>query len=132
MRHTLSILVENRFGELSRIVGLFSARGFNIESLTVAEGLDADISQVTLVTVGNDHAIEQIVRQLDKQVRVLSVEEVTEEKHVEREMLLIKLRAEAGENRNEALSLALLFGARVVDISSSGLIIEAVGDWDQV
>jgi acetolactate synthase-1/3 small subunit len=132
MRHTLSILVENRFGELSRIVGLFSARGFNIESLTVAEGMDPAISHVTLVTVGNDHAIEQIARQLDKQVRVLRVEEVTDEKHVERELLLIKLRVEAGEVRKEALSLALLFGARVVDISPGGLIIEAVGDWEQV
>ena len=73
MRHTLSILVENRFGELSRVVGLFSARGYNIESLTVAETLDPKMSRLTLVTVGDDAAIERITRQLDKQVRVLTV-----------------------------------------------------------
>ena len=132
MRHTLSILVENRFGELSRIVGLFSARGFNIESLTVAEGAESDVSRVTLVTTGNDHAIEQIARQLDKQVRVLKVEEVTDSKHLEREMMLIKLNATAGASRQEALSLASLFGARAVDVSTDGLIIEATGDWGKV
>ncbi|HMG32576.1 MAG TPA: acetolactate synthase small subunit [Blastocatellia bacterium] len=132
MRHTLSILVENRFGELSRIVGLFSARGFNIESLSVAESMEPDVSRVTLVTTGNEHAIEQIARQLDKQVRVLVVEQVTEVKHVERELMLIKLRADSGEQRHKALSLALLFGARAVDLSADGLIIEATGEWEQV
>ena len=101
MRHTLSIVVENRVGELSRIVGLFSARGFNIESLTVAEGLDHDISRVTLVTTGDDRTVEQITRQLDKQIRVLNVEDMTALKHIEREMLLIKVRAPAGPARQE-------------------------------
>jgi len=131
MRHTLSIVVENRFGELSRIVGLFSARGFNIESLTVAEGVEPQVSRVTLVTTGNDHAIEQIARQLDKQVRVLKVEEVTDQEHFEHEMLLIKVNAR-GRERQEALSLALLCGARVVDMSAAGLIIEAAGEWERV
>jgi acetolactate synthase-1/3 small subunit len=132
LKHTLSILVENRFGELSRIVGLFSARGFNIESLTVAEGSDPEVSRVTLVTTGSDHTIEQIARQLDKQVRVLKVEEVNARAHVEREMILVKLAPSSAADRQAALSMALLFGARAVEVSSDGLIIEATGDWEQV
>ena len=132
MRHTLSIVVENRVGELSRIVGLFSARGFNIESLTVAEGLATEISRVTLVTTGDDRTIEQITRQLDKQIRVLNVEDMTALKHIEREMLLIKVRAPAGPARQEVLSLVSVFRAKVVDICDSGLIIETTGNWDKV
>ena len=132
MRHTLSIVVENRFGELSRIVGLFSARGFNIESLTVAESLEPEIARVTLVTTGNDRTIEQITRQLDKQIRVLNVEDMTALKHIEREMMLIKVRAAAGPERQEVLSLAAVFRAKVVDISDSGLIIESTGNWEKV
>ena len=132
MRHTLSIVVENRFGELSRIVGLFSARGFNIESLTVAESLEPEIARVTLVTTGNDRTIEQITRQLDKQIRVLNVEDMTALKHIEREMMLIKVRAAAGPERQEVLSLAAVFRAKIVDICDSGLIIESTGNWEKV
>jgi acetolactate synthase I/III small subunit len=132
MRHTLSILVENRFGELSRIVGLFSARGYNIESLTVAETLDPVVSRMTLVTAGDDKAIEQITRQLDKQVRVLKVEDLTARKHIEREMALIHVKAEAGPARQEVLSLAGIFRAKVVDVSNEAIIIEATGDWGKV
>src|SRR3954466_11767372 len=99
MRHTLSILVENRLGELSRIVGLFSARGYNIESLTVAETLDPNVSRMTLVTRGDDDTIEQIRRQLDKQVRVLKAVDMTSLKHIEREMALINVAASAGAAR---------------------------------
>lgn len=132
MRHTLSILVENRFGELSRIVGLFSARGFNIESLTVAETLDPSISRVTLVTRGNDQIVEQIIKQLDKQVRVLDVQDLTAFKHIEREMVLINVKAGAGLKRQEVLSLVDIFRAKVVDVSDDGLIVEATGDWNKV
>lgn len=132
MRHTLSILVENRFGELSRIVGLFSARGYNIESLTVAETLDPRISRMTLVTTGNDETIRQITRQLDKQVRVLEAVDMTGFSHIEREMALINVKAEAGPARQEVLSLAGIFRAKVVDVSSDGLIIETTGDWSKV
>ncbi len=132
MRHTLSILVENRFGELSRIVGLFSARGYNIESLTVAETLDPKISRMTLVTTGNDETIEQITRQLEKQVRVIEAVDMTGFSHIEREMALINVRAEAGPARQEVLSLASIFRAKVVDVSSDGIIVEATGDWAKV
>lgn len=132
MRHTLSILVENRFGELSRIVGLFSARGFNIESLTVAETLDPSVSRLTLVSRGNDQIIEQIIKQLDKQIRVLDVQDLTVFKHIEREMVLINVKAEAGVKRQDVLSLVDIFRAKVVDVSDDGLIIEATGDWNKV
>jgi acetolactate synthase-1/3 small subunit len=132
MRHTLSILVENRFGELSRIVGLFSARGYNIETLTVAETLDHGVSRMTLVTTGDDETIEKITRQLDKQIRVLKVEDMTEFRHIEREMVLINVKAHAGPERQEVLSLVAIFRAKVVDVSNDGIIIEATGDWNKV
>jgi acetolactate synthase-1/3 small subunit len=132
MRHTLSILVENRFGELSRIVGLFSARGYNIESLAVAETLDPTVSRMTLVTTGDDQTIEKITRQLDKQVRVLKVVDMTGLNHIEREMALINVKAEAGDARQEVLSLVGIFRAKVVDVAGDGIIIEATGDWSKV
>jgi len=132
MRHTLSILVENRFGELSRIVGLFSARGYNIESLTVAETLDPKVSRMTLVTTGNDETIEQITRQLNKQIRVIEAADMTCFKHIEREMVLINVSAEAGTARQEVLSLVGIFRAKVVDVSLDGIIVEATGDWGKV
>jgi acetolactate synthase-1/3 small subunit len=132
MRHTLSILVENRFGELSRVVGLFSARGYNIESLTVAETLDPNISRMTLVTTGNDATIEQITRQLNKQIRVIEAVDMIGFKHIEREMALINVKAEAGMARQEVLSLVGIFRAKVVDVSGDAIIIEATGDWSKV
>jgi acetolactate synthase-1/3 small subunit len=132
MRHTLSILVENRFGELSRIVGLFSARGFNIESLTVAETLDANVSRMTLVTRGDDETIEQIRRHLDKQIRVLRAVDMNSVRHIEREMVLVNVAARAGTERQEVLSLVGIFRAKVVDVSDDGMIIESTGDWNKV
>lgn len=132
MRHTISILVENRFGELSRIVNLFSARGFNIESLTVAETLDSSISRLTLVTRDSDHLIAQIIKQLRKQLRVLEVQDLTAFRHIEREMVLINVQAEAGPARNEVLNLVGIFRAKVVDVSEEGIIVEATGDWNKV
>jgi len=132
MRHTISILIANEFGELSRVVGLFSGRGFNIESLCVAETLDRSVSRITLVTSGNDQIIEQIVKQLRKLVRVVRVTDVTRIKHIEREMALINVAAGTGPARQEVLSLVNVFRAKVVDISHDGLIIEASGTQEKV
>jgi|SRR5215831_15825822 len=132
MRHKLSVLVENRFGELSRIVGLFSARGLNIESLSVAETLDPSVSRMTMVTAGDDHAIEQITKQLNKQVRVLSALDMTDVKHIEREMALISVNTEPGPSRQEVLILADLYRAEIVDVSHDGITLEATGDWDKI
>ena len=131
MRHTLSILVENRFGELARIVGLFSARGYNIESLTVAETLEPEISRVTLVTTGDDRTIEQIVKQLDKQIRVLSVTDLSAQDHVEREMVLVHVNA-AGETRQSVLNLVEIFRAKVIGVTETTLTIEATGERSKV
>lgn len=132
MRHTLAILVENRFGELARIVGLFCARGYNIDSLTVAETLDSHISRVTLVTSGDERTIEQIIKELNKQIRVLSVVDLTVLDHIEREIVLIHVNAEAGPIRREVLNLVDVFRAKVIDISASALTIEATGDRDKM
>jgi acetolactate synthase-1/3 small subunit len=132
VKHTLSILVENRFGELSRIVGLFSARGYNIESLTVAETMNLGVSRITLVTSGDDETVDKITSQVEKQVRVLNVTNMTGFKHIQREMALINVKADAGASRQEALSLVNIFRAKVVDVSNDGIIIEATGDWSKV
>jgi acetolactate synthase I/III small subunit len=128
MRHILAILVENRFGELARIVGLFSSRGYNIESLTVAETLEPRISHVTLVTNGDDATVEQIVKQLDKQIRVLSVRNLAVMEHIEREMALVHVNAGAGDARLEVMRLAGCFEARVIDLSENAVTVEAVGE----
>ena len=132
MRHTLSILVENRFGELARIVGLFSARGYNIESLTVAETLDPKISGVTLVTSGDDHTIEQITKQLNKQIRVLSVRDLTMLQHIEREMALVHVNASGRDGRQEVMRLVDIFRAKVIDVSETALTVESTGNRSKV
>ncbi len=132
MRHTLSILVENRFGELARIVSLFSARGYNIESLTVAETLEPKISCVTLVTSGNDNTIEQIVKQVDKLVRVLQVTDLTGNPHLEREMALIKVRPSTAASFQAVLSLVSQDAMRVAEVTEDALIIEATGEWEHI
>ena len=132
MKHTLAILVENRFGELARIVGLFSARGYNLESLTVAETLEPQISRVTLVTNGDDGTLEKIVKQLDKQIRVLSVTNLTAMGHFEREMALIHVHAKAGPERQEIVSIVNIFHAKVIDMSEAAMTIEVSGNRDKV
>lgn len=132
MRHTISILVENRYGELARIVGLFGARGFNIESLTVAETLDSNVSRVTLVTRCDDSVVEHLVKKLSEQVRVLAVSDMTWVKHVEREMALLSVKAEAAATRQEVLGLVSAFRAEIVDVSDDGVIVEVMGDWDRI
>ena len=130
-RHILSILVDNQPGVLSRIVGLFSSRGFNIESLCVAETTDPLISRIVLVTVGDMSIVEQIKKQLNKLINVIKVMDFTGTKFVQREMALIKVRAKP-EQRAEILRIVDIFRSRVVDVSAEYFTIEVTGDGDKV
>ena len=132
MRHTLSIIVADQPGELSRIVGLFSARGFNIQTISVGETLDPRWSRVTIVTRGDDRTIQQIVKQCERLARVREVQDVTTRPHIEREMALITVAASGGAARQEVLSLVGVFRAKVVDISHTHLIVEASGNKEKV
>jgi len=127
MRHTISVLVENKFGVLSRVSGLFSGRGFNIESLSVGETLDPQISQMTIITRGEDEIIEQITKQLNKLIDVIKVVDLLDVDHVEREMALVKV-APKQEQKSEVLRIAEIFRGRVVDSSTKTYTIEVTGD----
>lgn len=127
MQHTISILVANRFGVLSRISGLFSGRGFNIESLNVAETNDPKISRMTIVTRGDDKKIEQVTKQLNKLIDIIKVVDLTEENFIDREMVLIKMNAEPSV-REEILRIVEIFRAKVVDVSPNTYTIEITGD----
>jgi acetolactate synthase-1/3 small subunit len=127
MRHTISVLVENKFGVLSRISGLFSGRGYNIESLSVGETIDPQISTMTIVTSGDDQIIEQITKQLNKLIDVIKVTDMKELEHVEREMVLVKVTPRQ-EDKAEVLNLTEIFRGRVVDSSQKTYTIEITGD----
>ena len=127
MRHILSILVENEAGALSRISGLFSARGYNIESLTVAPTEDASMSRMTIVTSGSDDVVEQITKQLNKLIDVVKVVDLTEGSFTERELMLIKVRAGAKE-REDMKRMADIFRGRIIDVSDNTYTIELTGD----
>lgn len=127
MRRILSILMENESGALSRVAGLFSARGYNIESLTVAPTEDPTLSRMTIVTAGDDAVIEQITKQVNKLIEVFKVVDITNERHVERELMLVKVRAEAGA-REEMARLADIFRAAIVDVTPSAFIVQVAGD----
>jgi len=131
LRHTISVLVANEFGVLSRISGLFSGRGFNIESLTVAETLDPSVSRMTIITRGNDKVIEQVNKQLNKLISVIKVHDFTKEDHIERELAMIKVTSKA-ESRAEILSIVEIFRGRIVDISPRSYTIEITGDRDKI
>ena len=131
MRHVISILVENEFGVLSRVAGLFSARGFNIETLCVATTLDPTLSRIILVTEGDDAIVEQIIKQLRKLIPVIKVVDLTEEPHVERELLLVKVQA-VGEGRDEVFRLTEIFRGKVVDASPETFIVEVTGDNEKI
>ncbi|MBF0292070.1 MAG: acetolactate synthase small subunit [Nitrospinae bacterium] len=132
MKHTISVLVENKFGVLSRVAGLFSGRGFNIESLSVAPTLDSSTSRMTIVTRGDDAIIEQITKQLNKLIDVIKVNEFTaDEEYVVREIALIKLNAEQ-ENRAEILRMTEVFRGKVVDVSPKTYTIEVTGTENKV
>ncbi|MDR0563356.1 MAG: acetolactate synthase small subunit [Azoarcus sp.] len=126
MRHVISLLIENESGALSRVSGLFSARGYNIESLTVAPTEDASMSRMTLVTGGSDDVIEQITKQLNKLVDVIKVTDLNEMPSIERELLLLKVRA-TGAAREEMKRMADIFRARIIDVTEASYIIELTG-----
>ena len=131
MRHILSLLVENEAGALSRISGLFSARAFNIESLTVAPTEDETVSRMTIVTTGSDEIVEQIMKQLNKLVDVIKVVDLSENHHIERELMLIKVSAR-GESREEVKRLADIFRGRIIDVTENSYTIEITGDGDKL
>ncbi len=131
MRHILSLLMENETGALSGVSGLFSARAFNIESLTVAPTEDPTVSRMTLVTSGSDEIIEQITKHLNKLVDVIKVIDLNESRHIERELMLIKLLAR-GENREEIKRLVDIFRGRIIDVTENTYTIEMTGAGDKL
>jgi acetolactate synthase I/III small subunit len=126
MRHILSILLQNEAGALARVSGMFSARGYNIESLTVAPTEDVTMSRMTIVTVGSDDVIEQITKQLNKLIEVVKVIDLSEAAHIERELMLIKVRA-TGKDREEMKRLADIFRGRIIDVTENTYTIELTG-----
>jgi acetolactate synthase-1/3 small subunit len=131
MRHIISILLENEAGALSRVAGLFSARGYNIESLTVAPTEDPSLSRMTIVTVGSDDVIEQITKQLNKLVEVVKLSDLAEAPHIERELMLIKVRAGAKE-REEMKRVADIFRGRIIDVTEGTYTIELTGTGEKL
>ena len=131
MRHILSILAENEAGALSRIAGLFSARGYNIDSLTVAPTEDPTMSRFTITTTGSDDVIEQITKQLNKLIEVVKVVDLTDGNHIERELMLVKVRA-AGKDREEMKRLADIFRGRVLDVTDKSYTIELTGTGEKL
>lgn len=127
MRHIISILLENESGALSRVSGLFSARGYNIESLTVAPTEDPSLSRMSIVTTGSDEVLEQITKQLNKLVDVVKVVDLSEAAHIERELMLIKLRA-TGKDREEMKRMADIFRGRIIDVTDSTFVVELTGN----
>ena len=128
MKHIISILLENEPGALSRVVGLFSARGYNIESLTVAPTEDLSLSRMTIVTRGSDEVIEQITKHLNRLIKVV---DLTENPCIERELMLIKLRA-VGKDREELARMAEIFRGRIIDVTERSYTIELTGDGDKL
>jgi acetolactate synthase-1/3 small subunit len=127
MRHTISVLVENRFGVLARVAGLFSGRGYNIDSLCVGETDDPTISRMTIVTNGDNRIIEQIEKQLNKLIDVIKVMDVTKEEHVERELVLIKIASDETQ-RARVLEIVEIFRGKIIDVSPKTMTMEITGD----
>ncbi|QGU32048.1 acetolactate synthase small subunit [Thermochromatium tepidum] len=126
MRHIIAVLLENEAGALSRVAGLFSARGYNIESLTVAPTDDPTLSRMTLVTTGNDEVVEQIKKQLNKLIDTVKLVDLSEGDHIEREMMMVKVRAERPD-REELKRLADIFRAKIIDVTDVSYVIELTG-----
>ncbi len=131
MRHIISILLENEAGALSRVAGLFSARGYNIESLTVAPTDDASLSRMTIVTSGTEEIIEQIIKQLNKLIDVVRLSDMTEGEHLERELMLVKIQV-IGEQREEIKRLSDIFRGRIIDVTENMYTIELTGTSDKL
>jgi len=125
--HTLSVLVGNRPGVLSRVSGLFTRRGFNIESLAVGTCEEPDMSRMTIVVVGDDAQVEQVIKQLNKLIDVVKVSDITELETVDRELALIKVTAEAGSSRAEVMQIADIFRAQIVDVGAKTVVLEVTG-----
>ncbi|MDA8095497.1 MAG: acetolactate synthase small subunit [Betaproteobacteria bacterium] len=126
MRHIISLLMENEAGALSRVAGLFSARGYNIESLTVAPTEDATLSRMTILTRGSDEVLEQIIKQLNKLIDVVKVVDLNEGSHIERELMLVKVKA-AGKDREEMKRMADIFRGRIIDVTDKTYTVELTG-----
>jgi len=131
MQHIITALVENHFGVLARISALFSARGFNIDSLAVGETHDPSISRMTIVVTGEDRIIEQVDKQLNRLIDVIKVSDLTEEDHVERELMLLKV-SHSTKNRSEVIQLVEIFKAKIVDYNPKTMTIEIVGTSDKI
>ncbi len=131
MKHTISVLLRNQPGVLSRVTGLFSGRGFNIESLCVAETLDPDISSLTVVSRGDEAIIEQITKQLHKLIDVIKVTDISEKEYVEREMVLVRMKAES-HTRAEVLRVIDIFRGKVVDVSARSYAVEVTGSASKI
>ena len=127
MKHIIALLLENEPGALSRVVALFSARGYNIESLTVATTEDASLSRMTIVTKGSDEVIEQITKHLNRLIDVVKVVDLSEGAHIERELMLVKVRA-TGKERDEMKRMADIFRGRIIDVTDKSYTIELTGD----
>jgi len=130
--HTLSVLVENKSGVLSRVTGLFSRRGFNIESLAVGPCEETGMSRITIVVIGDDEKVEQVMKQLNKLIDIIKVSDLTENERVERELALIKVTAEAGTSRAEIMQIASIFRAQIIDVGSKSVILQVTGDTDKI
>ena len=130
--HTLSVLVENKAGVLSRVSGLFSRRGYNIESLAVGTCEEPGTSRITIVCIGDDAGIEQVMKQLNKLIDVIKVSDITENERVERELALIKVNAEPGTSRAEIMQLATIFRAQIIDVGTKTIILSVAGDTDKI
>jgi acetolactate synthase-1/3 small subunit len=131
MRHTISVLVENKFGVLTRVAGLFSGRGYNIDTLNVAPTQDADTSKMTIVTRGDDATVDQIVKQLNKLVNVLEVRDFREGEYVDRELVLVKVNVDS-KTRAEIMQIADIFRAKIVDVQPKSLTIEITGNESKI
>ena len=127
MRHTLAVLVDNKYGVLARVAGLFSRRGYNIDSLAVGVTEDPTISRMTIVVRGNDHVVEQVTKQLNKLIDVIRVTDLSSDESVERELALIKVNSDAS-NRAEIIQIVDIFRARIIDVAARSLTIEITGD----
>jgi acetolactate synthase-1/3 small subunit len=130
--HTLSVLVENKAGVLSRVTGLFSRRGFNIESLAVGTCEEPGMSRITIVCIGDDAQIEQVMKQLNKLIDVIKVSDISEMERVERELALIKVHAEPGAGRAEVMQIATIFRAQIIDVGTKTVVLSVAGDTEKI
>ncbi|MGP8319788.1 MAG: acetolactate synthase small subunit [Methanosarcinaceae archaeon] len=131
MKHTLAVLVENKSGVLARVAGLFSRRGYNIDSLAVGVTEDITVSRMTIVVRGDDHVLEQVTKQLNKLIDVIRVTDIGSDESVERELALIKVSADAN-NRSEIIQIVDIFRARIIDVAAKSMIIEITGDENKI